>query len=610
MVHRACRRSLLLRPLEMKEEKTTFTWAQKMFALRRQLVPYRKVIIGLSVFEIFLAIANGIVPYITGKFFDGLITPRTFIFSGFSFPMWEVLIGAWVFIQLFVNVVSWFIDKRNRRFTTELEAGFQSRAYTHLLTLPLSFYKSNRVGEITDNISRAAWMLSALTNTLTNLAPQFLTIIIGVIISFTILPALAFVLLAGIVVYVIILTRVLPATSKYQSEGFEIWRRTAGDAQDAYANFQTVKQAGAEQYEGARITSGFRDEAIPIWYRLERAWSNMSFFQRIIVTATQTTIFLLSVYFIGHGEITIGDLIAFNAYAGMIIGPFVSLGNQWQTLQNGIIAVARSERIFGATPEMYEHPDAVSLTHMHGDVEFKDVHFAYDEGQAEVLKGVSFTAHAGEIVAFVGETGVGKSTAAELISGYYFPTNGTIEIDGNDIRRVNLYDLRSHIAVVPQEIVLFNASIADNICYGRSTAGDEEVIRAAKQAHADTFIEKFPNTYNQEVGERGIKLSVGQKQRVAIARAMLRNPRILILDEPTSALDPETEQYITKSLEELMRGRTTFIIAHRLSTVRKADTILVLKEGLIVEKGRHDELMQIHNGVYRHLYELHIGLHD
>lgn len=595
----------------VEREKIYYSWQQKRHALARQLSPYWRILVGLSLLEIFLALANGVIPYITGKFIDGLVSPRlvSLPFIG-TFPKWEVLIAIWLIIQLFIIVISFFADRRTRRLTTELEAGFQARAYTHLLTLPLSFFKRTRVGEITENLSRAAWMLSALTSTIVSLAPQFLTILVGIGISFFILPQLAFVLLAGILIYLIVLIAILPSTTRYQSEAFEIWNRTAGDAQDAYSNFQTVKQAGAELIEGVRIRAGFFEKAMPIWYRLERSWSNMSFAQRFVVMLTQAAIFLLSVYFINKGAITIGDLIAFNAYAGMIIGPFVQLGGQWQTLQNGLVAVARSERVFGTDPELYEPVNAVSLEPLRGDVSFSNVHFSYEKGQAEILKGISFTVRAGEVVALVGETGVGKSTTAELLSGYYFADSGTVSVDGHDIRSVNLRELREHIAVVPQEVVLFNTSIADNIRYGKPDATDAEVRQAAQKAHADSFIEKFPNDYCQEVGERGVKLSVGQKQRIAIARAMLRDPRILILDEPTSALDAETEQYITKSLEELMRGRTTFIIAHRLSTVRQANTILVLKDGLIAESGTHDDLVMAKDGIYRRLYELHVGLHE
>lgn len=225
-----------------------------------------------------------------------------------------------------------------------------------------------------------------------------------------------------------------------------------------------------------------------------------------------------------------------------------------------------------------------------------------------MLAGVDFKVHAGEVVAFVGESGVGKSTAISLISGYYFPSKGRVLIDGVDTRKFCLTELRKNIAVVPQEVALFNNTIKSNICYGLPSASEEDIVRATREAHAEDFIVALPLGYDTLVGERGIKLSVGQKQRVAIARAILRDPKILILDEPTSALDSETERKVTEALEKLMRGRTTFIIAHRLSTVRKADRIFVLEKGKIVEEGSHDQLMQIENGNYRHRYELHIGL--
>ena len=226
-----------------------------------------------------------------------------------------------------------------------------------------------------------------------------------------------------------------------------------------------------------------------------------------------------------------------------------------------------------------------------------------------MLSHINFSVSPGEIVAFVGESGVGKSTAISLISGYYFPMKGDVLIDDVDTRKWNLAALRKHIAVVPQEVALFNDTIKVNIKYGTPDATDQEVQHAAKEAHIAEFIATLPNGYDTMVGERGIKLSVGQKQRVSIARAILRNPCILILDEPTSALDAKTEQIITKALERLMKGRTTFIIAHRLSTVRKASKIFVFEKGKIVETGTHDELIAKKGGTYQNLYHYQIGLH-
>lgn len=294
----------------------------------------------------------------------------------------------------------------------------------------------------------------------------------------------------------------------------------------------------------------------------------------------------------------------------MIFGPFAVIGQNWQTIQGGIILLERVEKILLLPTEQYENTKkSIDDKDFRGSVEFKNVFFSYKRNEPIVLDDISFKVNAGEIVALVGESGVGKSTAMELVSGYYFPTKGRVLIDGYNTKETSLKSIRQNIAIVPQEPVLFNDTIKLNIQYGNFKATEKQIENVAKEAHADVFIDKFPKGYSQIVGERGIRLSVGQKQRIAIARAMLRNPKILILDEPTSALDAKTEKFITESLERLMKDKTTFIIAHRLSTVRKADKILVFKEGRIVEEGKHDNLIKIENGVYKYLYEYQIGLH-
>ncbi|MDR3546944.1 MAG: ABC transporter ATP-binding protein [Candidatus Pacebacteria bacterium] len=604
---------------EDKAEKTAddIPFSKKIRAIWHHIRRYRKELITVSVLGIISAVANGTVPLLVGRFLDALIRPATFTLPHFGpIPIFIALLALWVIVQLIANTTDWIIGRISRKLGTNLQAQYIVDAYSHILTLPVSFFKNQKSGELSELVSRASWMLDTIVSSvLINLAPQFLSIAVGIAISFYLQPLLASVLLLGILLYIITLIRIILPVAGLQAKVHRLWRTAYGKAYDAYANLQTVKNAGAEEFEQQKATDAFFSErgergAAVQWNKLEMSWNDINAYQRILVLGTQLTIFSLSIDFVLHGTLTIGDLIAFNAYASMVFGPFVSLGSQWQTVQNGLTAAAQAEDVFDTASEIYDPPHAVSLADFHGDVSFNDVHFSYETGQPEVLSGVSWEAKAGQVIAFVGETGVGKSTSTELISGYYFPTSGTVSIDGHDIRTVSLRELRRNIAIVPQEVVLFNASIMDNIRYGRPEATDEEVRAAATKAHADAFIEKFPEKYEQVVGDRGIKLSVGQKQRVAIARAILRDPRILILDEPTSALDAETERYITSSLEELMRGRTTFIVAHRLSTVRQADQIIVLKAGKVAEQGTHDKLLQIKNGAYRHLYDLHIGLHE
>jgi ABC-type multidrug transport system fused ATPase/permease subunit len=439
------------------------------------------------------------------------------------------------------------------------------------------------------------------------LAPQFLSIVIALVAAFYLNATLALILLLGIIIYVVTLVQNVKPLASLSREFWQKMGIAWGDAYDAVTNTQAIKQSTTEKYEKEKIHTSTKS-AMPLWFKQTRIWSNLSLYQKLTILLTQSAIFILSIIYIRHGMLSLGDLIAFNAYAAMMFTPFVTVATNWQTIQTGIINIEEAEEILSTTPENYQPKNAVVLN-INGDVAFKNVSFSYDEGK-EVLQDISFTAKSGEVIALVGESGVGKSTLIDLISAYHFANEGEVLIDGHDIKTLDLNVFRSQLAVVPQEVVLFNDTIRTNIKYGNFSATDEEVETAARKAHALDFINKFPNTWNQEVGERGVKLSVGQKQRVAIARAMLRNPKILILDEPTSALDAGSEKIISESFEELMKGRTTFIVAHRLSTVRKADSILVFKDGAIVEKGTHAELLKINNGEYKRLYELQIGFSE
>lgn len=326
-----------------------------------------------------------------------------------------------------------------------------------------------------------------------------------------------------------------------------------------------------------------------------------------IRTFVRFAIIALSIYLISRGEITVGNMLTYITYSTLIFSPLAQLFNNWRDIQNGIVSIDEAQKILDMTPEKYT-PD-VPPSDIEGKVIFEEVDFYYDKNNP-VLKNINFTAEKGQTFALVGESGVGKSTLIDLLLGYHFAQKGNVLIDGTNVKTIDLNILRRSIAVVSQEISLFNDTITNNIAYGNFDRSDTEIREAARKAHCTDFIEKFPEKWEQVVGEKGLKLSVGQKQRVAIARAILKDPKILILDEPTSALDAGSEKIITESFKELMKGRTTFIIAHRLSTVRRADTILTFKDGMIVEQGTHDELMKIDGGEYRRLYELQIGLYD
>lgn len=576
--------------------------------LLKYLGQYRKSIVFLSIMGVLSAIGNGIVPYVAGQFFNAIITPSPVTFFSFILPLYAAMLVLWAAIQCITYIIDWRIHIMSEYLSRIIWLDYISHGFGFLLNLPISFHKKYKIGEVGYKINIAGNALETIAGRIViDLAPQILSIAIALAVAFYMKPLLALFLVIGLCTYIFTLVRKVKPLSGLHEEYWNRITESFGDAYDAVGNALAVKQATTEDYEKTKLSKKMKGTE-PMWMRLTKIWGTLSLYQRFTILITQVVIFIVSVFYIHQGTMTLGELLAFNAYASMIFGPFVTIARSWQTIHNGIINIQEMEKVFQTELEAYEPKNALSFD-LRGDIDFKNVSFSYDDHKP-VFVDLSFSVKAGSVVALVGESGGGKSTLIELISAYHFPTEGEVMIDGHNVKTLNLRTLRSQIAVVPQEVVLFNDTIKTNIKYGNFNVTDEEMQEAARKAHAHDFIKKFPEKWNQIVGEHGVMLSVGQKQRVAIARAILRNPRLLILDEPTAALDAGSEKIVTRFLDELMKGKTTFIIAHRLSTVRKADVILVLKAGKIVESGTHEELIKVSGGEYKRLYELQIGLNE
>ena len=325
----------------------------------------------------------------------------------------------------------------------------------------------------------------------------------------------------------------------------------------------------------------------------------------VFTTLIQVNVILVGGILIAYQKVDISDLITFLLYIGVFTDPIRTLVDFTEQFQNGYTGFERFREIMSIQPDIEDAKDAVVLPHVKGDITFENVSFQYQENQENVLNHINLQVPAGSYMALVGSSGAGKTTLCSLIPRFYDVTDGRILVDGQDIRKVTLKSLRDQIGMVQQDVYLFAGTIMENIRYGKPDATEAEVIEAAKNANAHEFIMSFPDGYETDIGQRGIKLSGGQKQRLSIARVFLKNPPILIFDEATSALDNESEKVVQDSLEKLAKNRTTFVIAHRLTTIQNAEKILVLTEEGIAESGTHEELLR-KGGVYEKLYHMHM----
>ena len=459
------------------------------------------------------------------------------------------------------------------------------------------------MGEIIKRAYRGADYLERIVDhVIFSIGPDFFTVIAALIIMSFVEWHLALLLFIVLTLYSLSSIWKTKPIVKAQRKMNKTYEEAYGDLYDSVLNIQTVKSFTGEEMEKKKMDRNFRDKAGTQYKAFMDLWRKLGAWQQTIFSFGFIFIFGSAVFFLRNGVISAGQLVMFVGYISLAYRPFGRLAEYYRMIRTGLTAIERTRKLLKINPEPYYEKNRKELEDIKGAVEFINVSFGYQDHQ-KVLSDISFKVKPGEITALVGESGVGKTTLVDLISGYYWPSQGKILIDGQDTSRISLNSLRENIALVPQEITLFNDTIKNNIRYGKTKATEQEIIEAARAAHAHEFIQKFPKKYEQLVGERGIKLSTGQKQRAAISRALLRNPKILILDEATSSLDSATEKLVQEALWRLIKGRTAFIIAHRLSTIQKADKIIVLEKGRIIEEGDHQELIS-KGGVYQKLSEL------
>lgn len=479
------------------------------------------------------------------------------------------------------------------------------RVLEHLHNLSLRFHLERKTGAISRDLERGTASVSTLMNfmvfSIIPIAVEFT--LVAVILLGNYAPAFALVTFATVAVYVIFTIKITEWRMDHRHEMNRLDSQSSNQAVDSLINYETVKYFNNEKLELAHY-----DDTLGKWedvaVKSQTSMSLLNFGQSSIIAIGVTIIMFLAANSVVNGTMSIGDLVMVNAFMLQLFLPLGSLGIVYRQVKYTLADMDMVFRLLETPQEVRDAPNATELQVTQGEIRFEHVDFGY-QAERQILRGVSFSVPAGTKLAVVGHSGAGKSTLSRLIYRFYDVTGGRVLIDGQDIAQVSQASLRKAIGIVPQDTVLFNNTIRYNLQYGNVQATQTEIERAADMAQIRTFIESLPDGWETVVGERGLKLSGGEKQRVAIARAILKQPPILIFDEATSSLDSATEQAIQQTLHEVAGRHTTLMIAHRLSTIVDADRILVLDKGQVVEQGTHAELLALH-GQYQRMWELQL----
>jgi subfamily B ATP-binding cassette protein HlyB/CyaB len=559
---------------------------------------YRRHLTEVLVASFFLQLFSLVSPLFFQVVIDKVLVSRTL-------GTLDVIMIGLVSIAVFETVLSILRTYLFAHTTNRIDVELGARLFRHLMALPIGYFQSRRVG---DSVARVR-ELENIRNFLTGSA---LTLVIDLFFTFVFLgvmfiysPLLTFIVIGSFPFYIGISAGATPVFKRRLDEKFERGAENQAFLVESVNGVETLKAMAVEpqmQRKWEEQLAGY----VAASFRVLSLANNASNMVQLINKLVTAAILYLGAKLVISGDLTVGELVAFNIMAGRVSTPVLRLAQMWQDFHQARLSIARLGDILNTNPEQTYSPSQTALPAIRGDISFEHVTFRYRIDGPAVLQDVSFSVPSGQIVGIVGPSGSGKSTLAKLIQRLFVPESGRIMIDGMDISIVDPAWLRRQIGVVLQDNVLFNRSVRDNIALSNPAMPTERVIAAAQLAGAHDFVLELPYGYDTVVGERGSTLSGGQRQRLAIARALVSNPQILIFDEATSALDYESERVIQTNLPQITRGRTVFIVAHRLSTVRRADRIITIDHGRLVEDGTHDELLKT-NGRYASLYRLQAG---
>ncbi len=576
----------------------------KTSVLLRRFAPYFKPYAAIMLIDLVCAALTTVCELVLPLIVRFLTNRGTGGAIGLTVPL-ILRVGLLYLVLRIVDAsANYFMQSIGHVMGARIETDMRRDLFDHLQRLSYTFYDSNKIGQI---MARITSDLFDVTEFAHHCPEEFFIAGLKIVVSFAILSNYSLTL--TLIIFAIIPLMLLSTIyfNRRMRRAFKKSRNQTGEinaqVEDSLLGVRVVKSFANEELEKEKFDEG-NQAFLEIKKEQYRYMAGFNSTTRIYDGVMYLAVMVIGGLFMTSGKITAADFIAYLLYVTTLLASVRRIVEFTEQFQRGMTGIERFIEVIDAPVDIEDAPDASELGQVEGNIRFEQVGFHYADDPAPVLADINLTVKPGESVALVGPSGSGKTTLCNLIPRFYDVTSGRILIDGQDIRSLTLHSLRQQIGVVQQDVYLFAGSVYENIAYGKPGASRQEVIEAAKLAGAHSFISEFPDGYDTYVGERGVRLSGGQKQRISIARVFLKNPPILILDEATSALDNESERIVQQSLEKLAHGRTTFTIAHRLTTIRGADTILVLTEDGIAEQGNHAELME-KRGIYHSLYSMY-----